>query len=193
MSVAIDISYSGIAVISLVFAGIGLYIKTYVTKKAENLATREDVAAITQTTKSIEAKISDEFWNKQRQWELKRDVLFQAAVRLAEIDSTLLDQFSIGQLVKDMKVKDVSAEQSEAHDRWSKATRALDETILLVGIVCGTETMMAIKNFRSVAYGLIVKLFEDKDAGAYSNSKDRYNKNLEAARGAIRKELGIEE
>jgi uncharacterized membrane-anchored protein len=120
-------------------------------------------------------------------------VLFQAAVRLAEIDSTLLDQFSIGQLVKDMKVKDVSAEQSEAHDRWSKATRALDETILLVGIVCGTETMMAIKNFRSVAYGLIVKLFEDKDAGAYSNSKDRYNKNLEAARGAIRKELGIEE
>jgi len=143
MSVAIDISYSGIAVISLVFAGIGLYIKTYVTKKAENLATREDVAAITQTTKSIEAKISDEFWNKQRQWELKRDVLFQAAVRLAEIDSTLLDQFSIGQLVKDMKVKDVSAEQSEAHDRWSKATRALDETILLVGIVCGTETMMA--------------------------------------------------
>jgi hypothetical protein len=181
MSVAIDISYSGIAV------------KTYVTKKAENLATREDVAAITQTTKSIEAKISDEFWNKQRQWELKRDVLFQAAVRLAEIDSTLLDQFSIGQLVKDMKVKDVSAEQSEAHDRWSKATRALDETILLVGIVCGTETMMAIKNFRSVAYGLIVKLFEDKDAGAYSNSKDRYNKNLEAARGAIRKELGIEE
>jgi len=195
-----DLSYPGIAVTTLIFAGIGSYIGSYLKKKGENLATHEDlgklveqVATVTQTTKSIEAKISDDAWNRQKRWELKREVLFEAAKRLAEVDDTLIELFSIGQLAKDKNVKEFSAEQNETHNRWCKASRALDETILLAGIVCDTETQIAFKNFRSVGNGLIVKLFEDKDLGAYSNSKDRYDKSLEVTRGAIRKELGIDE
>jgi hypothetical protein len=200
MLAAADFCYQGIALTSLIFAGLGSYLGSYLKKKGESLAIHENldklveqVAAVTQTTKSIEATISDDVWDRQKRWELKREVLFEATKRLAEIDDTLIDLFSIGQLVKDKKVKDVSAEQSKTYDKWRKASRALGETILLVGIVCGKETLKALGNFRSVANGLIIKLFEDKDLEAYANSKDRYDKSLEEARSAIRKELGIDE
>ena len=66
-------------VITLLCAGGGAYFGSYLKKKGENLATHEDfdrllaeVETTTKTTKSIEEKISDMFWNKQRRWELKR-------------------------------------------------------------------------------------------------------------------------
>jgi hypothetical protein len=179
MSVAIDISYPGIAVISLVFAGIGLYIKTYVTKKAENLATREDVAAITQTTKSIEAKISDEFWNKQKRWELKREVLFEAAKRLAEVDDALSYLTSVYQY-------------AHQRERWIKATASIDETKLLVEIVCGSETISAFENFVPLAQRIAVEVI-GKDPEAFAKSKESFFENLIVAKAAIRKELGFDE
>jgi hypothetical protein len=33
--------------------------------------------AVTQATKEIEAKISDDVWARQRRWELRRDILLQ--------------------------------------------------------------------------------------------------------------------
>lgn len=40
--------------------------------------------AVTQATKEIEGKISDDFWGQQRRWELHRDILLAAIDRLAE-------------------------------------------------------------------------------------------------------------
>jgi len=57
----------GIAVTTLISAGIGAYLGAYLKKKGENLATHEDIGklldqvrAVTTITKEIEAKISDE-------------------------------------------------------------------------------------------------------------------------------------
>jgi hypothetical protein len=56
----------------------------------ENLAKKEDlddllreVHAVTTTTKKIEAEISSGVWDKQKRWELKPEVLFEAARRVA--------------------------------------------------------------------------------------------------------------
>lgn len=58
--------------LSLVGGWCGAHIGAYLKKKGENLATHEDidklvdqVRAVTQTTKEIEAKISDEMWDRQ--------------------------------------------------------------------------------------------------------------------------------
>src|SRR5260370_37692966 len=55
------------------------YLTGYAAKKGENLATHEDidklvdqVKAITEDTKNIEAEISSGVWNKQKRWEMKR-------------------------------------------------------------------------------------------------------------------------
>src|SRR5208283_2457485 len=79
-----------VALTALASSGVGLYLGAYLRKKAENLATREDldklveqVRAVTTATKEIEARISDEAWNREKMWELKRDVLLEAVKGLA--------------------------------------------------------------------------------------------------------------
>lgn len=76
---------------------LGAYLKGYGTKKGENLATHEDidkvleqVKAVTEATKKIEAEISTGVWDRQKRWEMKREVLFEAARRLSEIDDAML-------------------------------------------------------------------------------------------------------
>lgn len=61
---------------------IGSYFSPYLRKRAENLATHDDleklinqVRATTEATKRIEARISNEVWNKQQLWEMKRDTV----------------------------------------------------------------------------------------------------------------------
>ncbi len=83
--------------LSLVGGWAGAYLGGYLKKKGENLATHEDinqlvdqVRAVTQTTKEIEAKISSDVWNKQKQWEMKREVLFSAAKSIVDLDNGLL-------------------------------------------------------------------------------------------------------
>jgi hypothetical protein len=58
------------------------YLTGYAKKKGENRAIHEDlgkltdqVAAVTKTAKEIEAKISSDLWDRQKRWELKREVL----------------------------------------------------------------------------------------------------------------------
>jgi hypothetical protein len=74
----------------LIGSGIGTFLVSYLKKKGENLATHEDIkmlvgqmAAVTQATKQIEASIADDFWGKQKRWELQRDVLLAALDHIA--------------------------------------------------------------------------------------------------------------
>jgi hypothetical protein len=43
-------------------------------------------AETTKTTKAIEARISNDVWDRQKLWEMKREVLFVMAKRVAEMD-----------------------------------------------------------------------------------------------------------
>jgi len=88
--------YSGMFVTTALGAGVGAYIGSYLKKKGENLATHEDidklliqVSAVTNATKAIEAKISGELWQRQKQWELRRDVIFEALKQVTEAQAGL--------------------------------------------------------------------------------------------------------
>jgi len=80
------------ALTTLVSAFVGSFLAGYLKKKGENLATDEDidklvgqVTLVTQTTREIEAKISNEVWERQRKWEIKRDALFELVKELATL------------------------------------------------------------------------------------------------------------
>ena len=86
-----------LVIVPFISAGAGAYLGSYLKKKGANLATREDLddlveqmSAVTQATKAIEAQISDQAWNKQRHWEMKRDALFSAVQALGRADDTLI-------------------------------------------------------------------------------------------------------
>src|SRR5215469_15981793 len=82
------------AALAAIASGFGGYFGAYLKKKGENLAVKEDIeglklqtAELTKTAKEIEAKISDEIWNRQRHWELTRD----SAIKLMEAHARLED------------------------------------------------------------------------------------------------------
>ena len=100
--------YVAVPLLSLVGSGIGAYFAPYLRKKGENLATHEDigklvdqVAAVTETTKEIEARISDEVWGRQRLWEMKRDAYFALMKAESAAAEALLGFMSGWDTVKD--------------------------------------------------------------------------------------------
>ena len=91
-----DLSYAGISVASILSAGVGAYVGAYLKKKGENNATKEDfndlkeqTRQLTHATKEIEAKIDDQVWNRQRQWEMKKEIFIEATRVVAKADETL--------------------------------------------------------------------------------------------------------
>src|ERR1700739_889785 len=76
--------------------GAGIYLSAYLKRKAEGLATKEEfedlkkqTAELTRTTKEIEAEVSTGIWDRQKRWEMKREVLFDAAKHVAKIETAL--------------------------------------------------------------------------------------------------------
>lgn len=64
------------AALSLLGGWFGGFFGAYFSKKGENLATKEDIAQITRVTKDIEAKISNDVWTRQRNWDMRREAAF---------------------------------------------------------------------------------------------------------------------
>src|ERR1700693_4752253 len=126
-------------------AWLGALLGPYLKKKGENLATHEDLQklvaqneAITTATKRIETKISSEVWDRQKQWEIKRDVLFEAIRRTAEVDDALHQLKALLKVeAENEPPKDESEKLARAESRynvtkrWSKASSEFDETRLL--------------------------------------------------------------
>jgi hypothetical protein len=88
--------YASYALTTFVTAGCGAYLGSYLRKKGENKAIHEDIGklvdqmkTVTQATKEIEAKISDDIWNRQRRWELKRELLLETVSALAEVERAM--------------------------------------------------------------------------------------------------------
>lgn len=176
---------------------VGGFLSSYMKKKGENLATHEDidklveqVRAVTTATKDIEAKISNDVWDRQKRWELKREVLFETTRRLSELENALL---AYGAILKTEKSHEPSWNETflERGKRWLAATTAFDETALLVAIVCSKETKDAIDGFDILANRVAAEVGK-MQAEAYDKSSGDLSRKLFAARVAIRRELEID-
>lgn len=189
-------------VLSIVLAlFIGGFLKSYISKKGENLATHEDieklvdqVKAVTQTTKEIEARISGELWDRQKQWEMKRDVLFEAAKRVSAVLQTLkgLDSFIQTEVAHPEHKDELSWKQSKIDEntKWFRALEALDESRLVVGLICNKAVVEAIDEYRILTASIAARINKD-DARIFGESVKIVLQLRDSLRDVIRKELGI--
>ena len=120
---------------TLVSAFVGSYLAGYLKEKGENFATHEDidklveqVQAVTQATKEIEAKISSDVWDRQKHWEMKRDVLFSAAKAFAATDDALLSFGSVFSRKQEPDNEALSEARLQSSRRWLDACAKFDET-----------------------------------------------------------------
>ena len=130
----------GIPFLSFLTAGVGAYIGSYLKKRAENLATKDDfddlksqTAALTQTTKEIEAKIDDQVWDRQRQWELTRD----GAIKLIEAQGVLEEANTAVELAADPYASITALEA--ARKQWGAAQQGVLEAIGFLRFACWSD------------------------------------------------------
>jgi hypothetical protein len=190
----------GLAVLASVFLG---FLAGYVKKKGENLATHEDIgklveqmSAVTKATKDIEAKISSDVWDRQKRWELKREVLFEATRRLADVEDGLLSLNSVLQVERaGQKDDELPWAETKHHSitKWSKASAAFDEARILVNMACEKETVAAFEAFGTLVNVIAAKITPGKDWEIYQKSLPEREKKRVAVRAAVRKELGIDQ
>jgi hypothetical protein len=192
-----DLSYAGISVVTVLSAGIGAFIGAYLKKKGENFATHEDLnkmveqmAAITERTKSIEAKISSEVWDKQKHWEMKREVLFEAAKRVAEIHDALANFGSARKLAQELGGEKMEKILADVTERWVKASAAMDETLLFLSVACEQETIDVCNAFQKIATNIATGIAKS-EPNAFAEGKIVFHVSLSATQNAIRRELGI--
>jgi len=186
------------------------YLTGYATKKGENLATHEDidklvdqVKAVTEATKKIEVEISSGVWGKQKRWEMKREVLFEAARRISEIDDAMLSNSVV--------LKEDRAKQKEwgatppsleeqltwgqtKHERlirWSKASSEFDVSRAFVLIVCSKEATETFSELGRCTNTLAAQMTQNPDA--YDSGRLELFKKILLAQKAIRKELEVDE
>jgi len=182
-------------------AFIGSFLGSYMKKKGENRAIHEDieklvdqVRAVTTTTKEIEAKISGEVWDRQKRWELKRDVLFEATKRVAIIFDRLKNLDNVLQTeIKNPAVKDLQWKQLriDENNKWFEATAGLEESKLFIGVSCGMDLLNAVAKFAQLTSNIAGKIYKG-DGEIFKKSVTQLFDGSDAIRNAIRKELAID-
>jgi hypothetical protein len=186
------------ALVTMVSAFIGSYLAAYLKKKGENLATHEDidklldqVSAVTRTTKEIEARISSDVWDRQKQWEMKREVLFEAAKSVALVEERLMGLHSVLSVAKD-GVMDTNWDQSwhKALVEWREALASSETVETLVSVVCDLETTAEFLRFRSLAASTSSRIAK-KDKKAYEERSEELRRAAFRVKFVIRKELGV--
>jgi len=184
------------ALTTLVSAFLGSYLGAYLKKKAENKAIHEDlrnlieqVKAVTTTTKTIEAKISDDIWRQQRHWELKREALFDVVKKMRSAEAALLSWATTTKLSIEGGDPAMGGLKAKAGHRWVEASNALDEAIYLVAVVCSSEVTTACE--RLGFFMLMVSGKANEDPTAYFGSLKELQKLSVEAGNAIRKEFEL--
>lgn len=176
------------------------FLNTYLNKKGENFATHEDidklvdqVRAVTKTTKEIETKISSDLWDRQKQWELKREILFDAAKNLSEIENKLLSFHTFWRMRMNGEILGEESKirlENQCTTEWQKAIRSFEETETLISVTCSKETMKAFAELGDLLRNTVGKIV-DGDVEMYAKTKEERGRKSAIARVQIRKELGI--
>jgi hypothetical protein len=188
------------SLLTIALGGIAGYLAGYSKKKGENLATKEDmkdvleqVSAVTATTKKIEAEISSDVWDRQKRWELKRDILLQAARRMSDTQKAVLKLEAILKVetenAKNGTSSDLSQQQNDALTEWHSAMFAADEIALLVNVVCGRDSGQLFTNLNSVSEQTVKRILA-KDTSAYGKACGEIGMKAGLVRDFIRRQLG---
>jgi hypothetical protein len=196
MGTFVAIALASLALIGTCFVG---FFRSYHSEKGKNLATKEDIAELTQKAKEIEAKIEDRMWDRQRQWELKRDVVFDVIRAIGRFGASMDKLISMH---LSGRVDDVTPEQIEEDKRNSRAeflkyATEFDDKRFVVALMCGLEfneeIKYASKQMRGIAlelrFGLTWEQFRDMQARGFH----RYNEQINLVMRLARRELGIAE
>jgi hypothetical protein len=185
---------------TLIGAFVGSFLGGYFRTKGENVATHEDiqklvdqVRATTEATKAIEARISNEVWDRQRQWELKRDALLEGGRALADLNAALMKLNAVysAKAENTQISKAFENQETAAIDAFNKAAYSFQRAQLVVSVVSGNEVQKAFIAMETILKEISLEVV-DGDTKKYSKTLPRLKESATGVTRAIQKELGME-
>jgi hypothetical protein len=201
-SVAVVAGVIASQIVSLILQS---YLPAYAKEKGKNLATHEDiqklvdqVKAVTQATKKIEAEISSGVWDRQKRWELRRDTLFEVAKRLAELQDALTKLYSVASVGATYDLSGASdlvlawqRSWNEALQGFSKADDEFNQDKLLTAIVSSKHVALALSEFGGLC-GRVASGLAKNDRSMYDTTQKERSTAMLRVLKAMRDDLGIE-
>jgi hypothetical protein len=183
--------------------GVGIYLAAYLKKKAQNLATHEDfedlkkqTAELTRISGQIETELKSDLWDRQKRWQLKREVLFEVVKNVAAVFDALNGRHTVAETERDASsVVDAAFLRERKIDtsgQFLKSIAALNESRLFVGVTCGKEVLDAVINYALLMTTVFFKINNENDAEIYPRSLSEILHLQDSIREVIRKELRIE-
>jgi hypothetical protein len=136
------IAGGGIAVASLGF-WIKYYFGPYLSQKAKNLATHEDIQKLidqVRETEQVKADISDKMWDRQARWTYKRDLY----IKTIEAMTTL-----IGIEAKCRTVEELCVQDPEAFREWRECIAELMKVTNIASLVFSEQSNKILRNLRT--------------------------------------------
>jgi hypothetical protein len=178
---------------------VGGYLGPYWAKSQEIRAIKDNfkelkrqAEATTAATKAIEAKITDDVWDRQQRWQMKRDVFFETTRKIAATKDKLTSLYSIYETDRQGLAANTPERQerrTKANTEFNDAVEGLDEAALLIDLVSEDELKRAIQEA-----GLFARRSADKiSAGRpdlFLSSVNEFGSLLIALTRAMRKEIG---
>lgn len=193
-------------IFTVLCAGLGAYLGAYLKKSAENLATHDDFEKLlaeqkrtTEATKEVEARISKEVWDKQREWEFKREVLLEGGRSIADFLAAIMRLNAICATKNGADKNEetayllaLSKNETDALDAVNKASYSLQRAQLVLSIVSGKQTQIAFFRTEKLFKKIAVKIVDGDTTyfASVSSQLKNYGSDLTLA---IRRELGFDD
>ena len=141
--------------LSLVGGWGGAYFGAYLRQKGENLATHEDinklvdqVRAVTQATKEIESKISNDVWDRQKRWEIKRDAVFEMVREMGSLEVALGDFISVYRASQGEEQSEFyKRKKIEESQKYQQAQGSYERAKTVAILVCSEKIKQASSDF----------------------------------------------
>jgi hypothetical protein len=182
--------------ISIAGSLFGGYLAGYLRKKGENLATHEDFQKIlrqlnetTRATKSIEAKVSDESWEKQRRWEMKRDALRDVLQAYQGTENALVELIRIISRSSDDNPSIASVPFREALRHWQHKIDDFGGRRTFALIFCNRDTNEALLDMQRQLTSAAVKLADGASGGLEELAPELHGA-IAKALACARREIG---
>jgi hypothetical protein len=181
--------YLGVAIASLIGAFLGAFIK----RIGEDFAAQQSIQKLTATVENIKAAISDDVWDRQKQWEMRRDAVFEAIRALGKFDNVLLDlahAYSLPNLEREDLRSNVLSKRKEAREHFdscgSRLAGARFIADMVVGEALGTAFYECTNEMQSVALKVL-----SGDAESFTNSQAAISQKVNAVYKSAQKELKL--
>ena len=174
------------------FGGVGGLVVGYWTafwsQKGKNATMAQDIAEITELTKKIEAKISNEMWVGQRTWDLKRSAASRLVEEMGSFQESILKLRSSWVGLKDARLDErhiAEARHVEVFEAYTKRTSDLWRAKMVAELILGEKIIYDVHVFEQKARH-IVDLTQPP-----AGTDEDFNKAIAAAAEACKKVLNV--